>query len=217
MRTHPLRIVSVVSVLSALVLVSPRAASSQDLGLSGWDAPSFFSPRPGEDIGVYGFKPQGSSWGISGIWRQEGRLNLGVRLGVTDDESILVGSEFYKPLRISNSPLVMSYMLGAGATFNGDFTSLRIPFGVSIGAELGQSTGIRILPYVHPRVAFQYDVVDLGNGNEVTDSEFPFDLDIGADIPLGSSWVLHAGGTVTHGGVYGVGLAYRMSRRLVVR
>jgi hypothetical protein len=216
MRTHVLRILSSISVfvsVLALSALSPAPASAQ----GAWDAPSFFSPRPGEDIGVYAFKPQGSDWGVSGIWRQEGNLNLGVRVGVLDDNTVLVGSEFYKPLRLSGSSILASYMLGAGASFNGDFTRLRIPFGVSIGADLGQGSGIRILPYVHPRIALDYASVDLGNGDERSDTEFPFDLDIGADIPLGSEWVIHAGGTVTHGGVYGVGLAYRMSRKLVVR
>jgi hypothetical protein len=213
MRKQSLRTFAVacgLTVLALPVIASPVSAQA-------WDAPSFFSPRPGEDIGVYGFKPQGSDWGISGIWRQEGNLNLGVRLGVTDDNSVLVGSEFYKSLGLDNPQVLVAYMLGAGATFNGDFTSLRIPFGVSVGTQLGQRGGLQLLPYVHPRVALQYDVLDLGNGDEISDTSFPFDLDIGADVPLGTSWVLHAGGTVTHGGVFGVGLAYRMSRHLVVR
>jgi hypothetical protein len=207
-----LKKIALLVTVAAPVALLPGAVRAQ-----AWDAPTFFSPRPGEDIGVYAFRPQDSDWGISGIWRQEGNLNLGVRLGVTNDNAVLVGSEFYKSLNLRTSPLLVSYMVGAGATFNGDVTELRIPFGVSVGAQLGQAGGLRVLPYVHPRIAFQYTVTDLGNGNEVTDSDFPFDLDIGADIPLGASWVLHAGGTVTNGGVYGVGLAYRMSRRLVVR
>jgi hypothetical protein len=203
--------------LRTFVLLCGIAGTALPVSAQAWDAPSFFSPRPGEDIGVYGFKPQGSDWGISGIWRQEGNLNLGVRLGVTADDAVLVGSEFYKSLKLNSSQILVAYMLGAGASFNGDFTSLRIPFGVSIGTQVGQKGGLQLLPYVHPRVAFEYNVLDLGNGDEATDSDFPFDVDVGADVPLGSSWVLHAGGTVTHGGVFGVGLAYRMSRRLIVR
>lgn len=215
MRTHTLRILSSASVLATTALVAVLSATPA--AAQAWDAPSFFSPRPGEDIGVYGFKPQGSDWGISGIWRQEGNLNLGVRVGVTADNAVLVGSEFYKPLRLSGSSILVSYMLGAGATFDGDVTEVRIPFGVSIGAELGQGSGMKIIPYVHPRIALDYVNIDLGNGAEDSFTEYPFDLDIGADVPLGSQWVIHAGGTVTHGGSYGVGLAYRMSRKLVVR
>lgn len=208
MRTHILRIASA----ALLTVVSSGSVSAQ-----AWDSPTFFSPRPGEDIGVYAFKPKNVDWGVSGIWRQEGNLNLGVRLGILEDNTVLVGSEFYKPLNLSGSSILVSYMLGAGAAFNGDYTNLRIPFGVSIGAELGQGSGMKILPYVHPRVAFDYATVDLGNGTEVSNTEFPFDVDIGADIALGTDWVIHAGGTLTHNTTFGVGLAYRMSRKLVVR
>ncbi len=183
-----------------------------------WDTPTFLSPRPGEDIGAYAFNPELGGWGYEGIWRQEGNLNLGLRLGVTSNDDIFVGSEFYQPLNLmgAGSPLLMSWTLGAGATF-GDATYLRIPLGASIGAQLG--TGIvRVLPYVHPRVALDvlaYDEAPAGGSD--TETEVNFVLDVGADVALGSQWTGRVGYTVTEGKSFGLGIAYRFSRRLVVR
>jgi hypothetical protein len=193
-------------VMCALVMV-PETASAQV-----WDSPSFFSPRPGEDIGAYAFKPDNSDWGFEGIWRQEGNINLGVRAGITGNSDFFVGSEFYNALNITGSPLLMSWVLGAGATF-GDATLLRIPFGVSAGVQLNAGS-LQILPYAHPRVAFDLLATDDDADSE---SEFNFDLDVGADIGLTSQFVARVGATVTNGGAFGLGLAYRMPRRVVVR
>ncbi|MEO5511211.1 MAG: hypothetical protein ABIV28_03345 [Longimicrobiales bacterium] len=185
-----------------------------------WDTPTFLSPRPGEDIGAYAVKPENTGWAFEGIWRTEGNLNLGVRVGVTDNEKIFVGSEFYQPLNImgANSPLLMSWTLGVGATF-ADATALRIPLGVSVGTRLGTG-GVRLLPYAHPRVALDvlaYDREDVPPGASDTQSDIRFVLDLGADVELGSDWVGRFGATVTQNTAFGVGVAYRFSRRLVVR
>lgn len=193
-----------------------------------WDTPSFFSPRPGEDLGVYVMKPQHGSLGYEAIWRQEGNLNLGVRAGVTGvpdfggKRMFFVGSEFYKPFIMSGSPLLISYMLGAGASFGNSTTLLRIPFGVSIGAQLG-SSGMQIMPYVHPRISYDLASFDTGNGTSVSTHSFPFDVDVGADIGLGTQFVAKLGATLTKSAsarnstVFGAGLAYRMPRKIMVR
>ena len=57
-----------------------------------------------DDIGIYMSRVDrpfnnGSATGLSGIWRQSGNLNLGVRVGVGDlgdaGETVLVGAELY--------------------------------------------------------------------------------------------------------------------------
>jgi hypothetical protein len=198
------------------VLVAALMAGSSPLMAQAWDVPSFFSPRPGEDIGIYLIDPEGGGdLGFAAIWRQEGNLNLGVRGGFRDDHFML-GAEFYRPLDIlgPQSPLLLSWVLGLGATFN-DVTWLRVPLGASIGLNLNAGT-LSIMPYVHPRVAFDLFAFDVG-GEEETETEFNFDVDLGADVNLGQRFVLRVGATFGEWDALGVGIAYRTGRRLVVR
>lgn len=181
-----------------------------------WDVPSFFSPRPGEDIGLYIIDEDGrDDLGIVGIWRQEGNLNLGVRVGVLDDDRFSAGAEFYGPIRGVRAPVYMSWLVGLGGTFNGA-TWLRIPAGVSIGTIVDAGS-LEIMPYVHPRVAFDYISFDAPEGVDDSDSDLNFDVDLGADISLGSQFVFRFGASIAEFEGIGIGLAYRMGRRLVVR
>lgn len=209
-----------VTVLSGLLLcpVMLCLAPPAPLAAQAWDAPSFFSPRPGEDIGLYVVDAEGSGdLGFAGLWRTEGNINLGVRAGLAGDDLFSVGAEFFGPLAVlgPQSPLLVSWILGAGATFNGA-TWLRIPLGVSAGLDLGSGGSLRIMPYVHPRVAFELIAFDTPAGEE-TDTEFTFDVDLGADVALGQQFVLRVGATFGEWDAIGAGIAYRMGRRLVVR
>jgi hypothetical protein len=201
------------SVLAAgLLVILPSAP----LAAQVWDSPTFFSPRPPEDIGIYVTMPDGGDTGIAGIWRQSGNINLGVRAGLNGDY-IHVGSEFYGPLGFlgPDSPILMSWVLGLGASFNG-VTLLRIPFGVSAGLTL-DAGGAVITPYVHPRLALDVAIYDTGNDEE-TDTDVNLPVDIGADVSLGESFVLKVGATLGDDRTtFGAGIAYRMSRRLIVR
>lgn len=201
-----------ISLLAWIVL--PAAVSAQ-----AWDAPAFFSPRPGEDLGVYAVKPEGGGdWGAMAIWRTEGNLNLGVRGGYLAGETWAVGAEFHGPLELfaPGSGLLMSWVLGAGASFRSGWTQARVPLGVSIGAQLG-SPGLELVPYVHPRVALDVRAYDLPGGQERTDTDVRFDVDVGADAALGDSFVLRVGATIGDINTFGAGIAYRLPRRLVVR
>lgn len=187
------------------------------LHAQAWDAPTFFSPRPGEDLGIYLIDGEGDGdLGIAGIWRQSGNLNLGVRAGFMGSDHISVGAEFYGPLAFAGAPgLALSWNLGLGASFN-DLTRLRIPLGVSAGVTLG-SGSIVIMPYVHPRVAFDLLAYEIG-GEEVTDTDLFVPIDVGADFGVGPSFVVRVGATFNdHHNAFGAGIAWRMGRRLVVR
>ena len=198
----------------ALTLVAASDAAAQ-----AWDSPSFFSPRPGEDIGVYVLKSdvEGSDLGFSAIWRQSGNINLGVRGGIIGDDFFSLGAELYGPLNLlgDQSGILMSWATGLGAGFNG-VTTMRIPLGVSVGVNLGAG-GLAITPYAHPRVAFDLVAYDNAQGEEDTDTDVNFDIDLGADAALGQSFVLRVGVTLGSNNVFGAGIAYRMSRRLEVR
>lgn len=207
-----------------LIAVSAAPAAGQ-----AWDSPSFFAPRPGEDIGVFVTLPEEEfgDVGVQAIWRQEGNLNLGVRGGFgghSGNRSILLGAEYYGNLPIGGTyPINATWIVGVGAGFDDDITALRVPLGVSIGTYLGRGA-MRIQPYVHPRVAFDLVAIDLGD-EEQTETDFSFALDIGADLDLSPSWAVKAGYSFVWGpdfdtsfdfypNTFGAGIVYRMPRRV---
>ncbi len=204
--------------LSLMVAAAPAAAQA-------WDSPTFFAPRPGEDLGLFVTVPEGDEGdvGVQAIWRQEGNLNLGVRGGiggVEGNRSILLGAEFYGALPLGTYPLNATWVLGFGAGFDDDVTALRIPLGVSVGTYLGE----RFQPYVHPRAAFDLVAIEFGDEEE-TETDFSFAIDIGTDIDLTESLAAKVGYTFALGpdfdtsfdfypNTFGAGLVYRMPRRV---
>ena len=61
------------------LLVLPAAGRAQH-----WETPTFFAPRPADDIGAYLVDTEGGDIGLAGIWRQSGNVNLGVRADHSD-------------------------------------------------------------------------------------------------------------------------------------
>lgn len=202
---------------TAALLLSTAASPAA----AQWESPTFFSPRAADDLGVYLVFPDPGDLGIVGIWRQTGRIDLGVRAGFLDfgnDTGILVGAELFGPVNLfgPGTPISAAWMSGVGAVFDG-VTWLRIPLGLSVGATLASSGGFSITPYVHPRVAFDLFAFDVGDGEEETESELNVDVDLGADLSLGRSFILRFGATFGESDVIGIGLAWRMPRGVVVR
>ncbi len=202
-----------VAALTLSILAAPAAAQ--------WDSPTFFSPRAADDLGVYLIFPDPGDLGIVGIWRQTGNIDLGVRAGFVDfgrDTGFLIGAELFGPVNIfpPGTPLRAAWMTGVGATFDG-VTYLRIPLGLSLGATLASGSGFTLTPYIHPRVAFDVFSFDVGDDREETETELNVDVDLGADIGLGRSFILRFGATFGESDVVGIGLAWRMPRGVVVR
>jgi hypothetical protein len=210
-----------------LVLASAGGASAQQ-----WDAPLFFSPRPMDDIGLYyvnsdrccGFD---NANGLKLIWRQSGNLNLGVHAGTGDieniGESILIGAELYGPLSnlARTSGLAMSWSLGIGAAFGDvggtDYIDFSVPVGISVGIPIG-SGSTTILPYVHPRASLDVvSVTDEVTDEEETDTDVGFAVDIGADVNLGQRLILRTGFALGDRDAFGVGVALRWQRGVIVR
>ncbi|HET9441278.1 MAG TPA: hypothetical protein VFO52_13970 [Longimicrobiales bacterium] len=163
--------------------------------------------------------------GLKLIWRQSGNLNLGVHFGTGDieniGESILIGAELYGglPGLASSSGLAMAWSLGLGAAFGDvegvDYIDFSVPVGVSVGIPINAG-GATILPYIHPRVSL--DVVSVTvNDQEDTDTDVGFAVDIGADVNLGQSLILRTGFALGDRDAFGVGVAFRMARRVVAR
>jgi len=203
----------VAGVLMALNLTRPARAQS-------WETPSFFAPSAHDDIGLYLIDAEGGDLGFMGVWRQSGNVSFGLRAGmggVEGNRSVLLGAEIHGSLVNpgGTNVLAISWLAGAGASFNGA-TWLRVPAGLSIGARIPGS-GFTITPYVHPRVSLDVVSRDRPNGEEDTDSEVNLDVDFGADLALGTSWVARFGLTVGEIEAFGIGLAYRIPRRISVR
>ncbi|MBI4410560.1 MAG: hypothetical protein HY561_12680 [Gemmatimonadetes bacterium] len=199
------------------VLLAPAPAAAQLGALAAWDAPSFLPPRPADELGGYLIDPPAGTWGLVGIWRQTGNLNLGVRGGILDREAaddlgVLLGAEVFGLLVPSGRdlPFDLGWSLGMGATFDGG-TFLRIPAGVNAGLRLG-SPGFVFVPYVHPRLALQ--VFSL---NDQTEVELGVTTDIGVDLHLGRSFLVRAGAALGDHDALGVGAAVRTGRRVVAR
>jgi len=190
-----------------------------------WDAPMFFGPKPMDDIGLYYFRsPFGSRDvnGLKAIWRQSGNINLGVQAGVGDLEdigqTILVGGEFYNPLKgmSQSTGLAMSWALGAGATFGSHYIDLSIPLGVSIGLNLGSGSGFGLVPYVHPRASLDVSSFDDPiTDKEVTKTNLGLEVDLGADVSLGDKLIVRAGYSFGDRDAFGVGLALRTPRKII--
>ena len=209
----------------AIAVALGAAFTGNAFAQAGWDAPTFFSPRPMDDVGIYGFRTDfediSDRTGLKVIWRQSGNLNLGLHAGTTDlsdiGDAIVLGGEFYGPLTAATAStgLSMAWGLGAGAMFGGDYIKLSIPVGVSIGMNLGTG-GVSLLPYVHPRVSL--DVIAIGEGeDEVTDTKIGLVVDLGVDVGLGERFILRAGGSFGDRDAFGAGLALRIPRRVSVR
>jgi hypothetical protein len=208
------RIVLTAAVFAALV-PWPGQALAQT-----WDTPSFLSPLPNDDIGLYAAQPERGDWGFHAIWRQSGNVNLGARVGIigpSDGRMIAVGGELSQPLALFDpaAGFLVSWTAGLGAAFNG-VTQLRIPVGVTAGMSFGQVGGFRVTPYVHPRLAFDLLAWDTGDGEE-TETEFNFPVDIGADMNVGDSFVIRIGATIEDRTVFGAGAALRIPRRIAIR
>jgi len=186
-----------------------------------WDQPTFFSPRPHDDLGIYAIKPDLNDWGVIGIWRQSGGINLGVRGGMGGggggaDRTVLIGAELFGPLYVGAAPLALYWVTGIGASFN-HFTIGRIPAGISAGIVLGEGGSAVFTPYVHPRLAFELETAEI-DGEDETDADLEFDVDLGVDVELGQRFILRGGYRVGDAqDVFGVGIAIRLGRGAEVR
>jgi hypothetical protein len=191
--------------IAGLLAAAPVAAQ-------GWDTPMFLPPYVGEEIGGYPTFPSSGDWGLQGIWRQQGSLNLGLRGGVARTGGgaptvLLVGVEAWGGLgRRSDKTLDLNWVTGLGATFRGHYSNLRIPLGISIGKRL-QVPGLALTPYILPRLAYQLEGLQ-----SRTHSTLNFEMDLGLDLTLASSVTFRAVGTVGAWDTFGLGVAFPVGR-----
>lgn len=202
-----------------LLALLPAGAVGQAPSKTGypvWDTPSFMAPGREDALGIYLIKPRDTDFGIAGTWRTGGPLNLGVRgdyIQITEGLSQWgIGADAKGGLGEFAAPIAVNWTLGIGATSGAGATLLRVPLGLTLGAHL-VSPGLRLTPYVHPRVSFVYTSFDRqfqGEPRE-SDSTFEFDTDLGADLDLGQI-IIRVGGTIGDQPAFGAGLAFKLRR-----
>lgn len=198
---------SIAVLLAFLVMASDVRAQ--------FDTPSFLPPRPGDDIGIYLIPDLGGAdFGLQGIWRQRGNLNLGLRVGYIDlgtTGAVVVGVDSWDLVAEAGDqfPVDVAWTLGAGAAFNGG-TLLELPAGISIG-RVFEIDPVTLQGYFHPRLALFIEP-------DAPDEIFVEGLfDLGVDALLSEDLKVRLGITLGRVDAVGVGLAYRWTRGAVVR
>lgn len=195
------------------------ALTAVGLGLAGqaqaqWSAPSFLPPRPGDDIGLYLSSVE--SFGIQGIWRQHGNLNLGVRGGYIQSDTeggVVVAAESWGLLFRAGEglPVDLAWTVGAGAVLDGG-TFLEVPVGVTVGRGVSLA-GLAVQLYGHPRVA-----LIVATGDEFEDeTEVAGLFDVGADAITAGGLKLRVGATLGRFDALGLGIAIPWGRGVEVR
>lgn len=179
-----------------------------------WSAPSFLPPRPGDDIGVYVSSIE--NFGIQGIWRQQGNLNLGVRLGWIDSDvrgGLVTAAESWGLLFHAGQglPIDVAWTAGVGAVFN-DGTSMEVPVGLTAG-RLITTVPVSIQLYAHPRLA----LILVSGDDQPDETELRGLVDLGADVVTAGGLKFRVGATLGTFDAIGVGLAMRWGRGVEVR
>jgi hypothetical protein len=199
--------------LAGLVLVGLNLCSVTE-ARAQWSAPAFLPPHPGDDIGIY--LSSVGNFGIQGIWRQHGNLNLGVRGGYIDSEAhggVVVAAESWGLLFRAGQglPVDVAWTVGAGAVFNSG-TWLEVPVGLSIGRSVPLA-GLAVQFYGHPRLALV--VISGDELEDETDVAGLFDL--GADVATAGGLKLRLSTTLGRFEALGLGVSIPWGRGVAVR
>jgi hypothetical protein len=164
----------------------------------------FQSTARGNDIGLYLSDGPGDL-AIEGIWRRNfGTGDLGLRAGFADigDGSVLLGADWRQPLSLPVPPLDLALSLGVQGGI-GDGSGIGGQVGLIIGHTFAETPGVRITPFIHPRVAVVAPVTGSGN------TELDVLADVGADFDFAPNLSLRVGANLGSGADWGIGLAWR--------
>ena len=164
--------------------------------------PTFQSTERSNDIGIYLSDGPGEL-AVEGIWRRAfGTGDLGLRAGFADlgDGELLLGADWRQPLALGTQPVDLGLTFGAQAAL-GDVDAIGLQAGLVFGHTF-VGEGLRVTPYVHPRLAFIGNLDADGNELDVL-------ADIGADFRFAPNLVLRVGVNIGDGADWGIGLAWR--------
>jgi len=177
------------------------------LGPTGAHAQVFTLPfqstaRSANEIGLYLSDGPGDL-AIEGVWRRGfGTGDLGLRGGFADlgDGYLLLGADWRQPLNLQTPPLDLALSLGAQGGI-GDHSGVGGQVGLIVGHTFAE-TGVRITPFIHPRVAV---TAPLSDG----DAQVDVLADLGADFDFAPNLSLRFGVNLGDGPDWGIGLAWR--------
>lgn len=167
----------------ATTLAFGRTADAQ-----AWAYPSFQPPAIAER--EFNFGVAGGDIGTALVfqWRERAgtrsMFSLDAGLGDPDargaDNVFFVGGQYAYQLLNSTPDVPLDFLLTAGAGVAvGNRTSLRVPFGLSIGHRFPLDGNVAITPYVHPRVS-----LDFCNDCGGDESQIGVNFDVGANFEL---------------------------------
>jgi hypothetical protein len=166
--------------------------------------PPFQSTARVSDVGLYLSDGPGEL-AVEGIWRRGlGTGDLGLRVGFAgaSDGLLLLGADWRQPLALGTAPIDLALTFG-GQLGVGDGSGIGGQAGLVFGHTFAEP-GVRITPYVHPRVAI---VSAIGNGD--SGAEVDVLADIGADFGFAPNLTLRFGVNIGNGADWGIGLAWR--------
>lgn len=167
--------------------------------------PTFQSTERGSgDIGLYLSDGPGDL-AVEGIWRRGfGTGDLGLRAGFADvgDGELLLGADWRQPIALGTQPVDVALTFG-GQALLGDVDGIGGQVGLAFGHTFVQP-GVRITPYVHPRLALLSDF-----GTNASGAELDVLADVGADFRFAPNLSLRAGVNLGSGADWGIGLAWR--------
>ncbi len=177
-----------------LAVAAPAAARAQAYGNPSFQPPTVTSRE--YNFGVAGVGHGGGS-ALIFQWREgmsvdnqlsfEGGFASPSRVGT--DAALFVGGQFAHQLARSTAdvPFDMLFTLGAGVAFNGDFTVVQVPVGLSIGHRFPLEGGMAITPYAHPRVA-----IVGGSGGDDINGGLGVSFDLGGNFEINRQFALRA-------------------------
>lgn len=165
--------------------------------------PTYQSTERSSDVGIYLGNGPGDL-AVEGIWRRTlAAGDLGLRIGFADvgNGDLLLGADWRQPLSLGTAPVDVALTFGAQGGF-GDASGVGGQVGLDFSHTFAEP-GVRITPYVHPRVAV---LKSLGEGS---DTKLDVLADLGADVSFAPNLVLRVGVNLGDGSGVGVGLAWR--------
>jgi hypothetical protein len=186
------------SVLAAVVMAAAPARAQV------FTLPFQSTERGGSDIGIY-LSDSPGDLAVEGIWRRGfGTGDLGLRAGFSDlgDGELLLGADWRQPLALGTAPVDLALSFGAQAAL-GDVDGIGGQVGLVFGHTFAES-GLRITPFVHPRLALVS-----GIGDTEHDAELDVLADLGADFSFAPNLTLRVGVNLGDGADWGIGLAWR--------
>ena len=163
----------------------------------------FQSTERAGDIGLYLSDGPGDL-AVEGIWRRNfGTGDLGLRAGFADlgDGELMLGADWKQPLALGTAPVDLALTFGGQAVL-GDVDGIGGQVGLLFGHTFAEE-GIRITPFVHPRVALVSALEDNSG------AELDVLADIGADFGFAPNLSLRVGVNLGDGADWGIGLAWR--------